>query len=170
MIGRNLVTMGTRGGQKRWRCRTCFNAYKREYMRAKRAAMTDEEREAERAREQAWRKRPEVQERTREYNRTRRPKRPLTEEQKMLKRARSARYRRKRGQVAVDVYLARRRAQSEKKRLEAKPEPPKVPFEVRECWAKAAPGSMIRRLFPTTADLKNAEWDPYNQTIRRRAA
>jgi hypothetical protein len=161
--GKNLLTMGDRNGRKRWRCRTCANAYRKEYMRKKRAAMSAEQREKVLAYHREYHQRPEVRERLREYN-----QRPEVKERK---RRFERTPERRAAKLARDQRRRRLAAETRPKRVVVpKPVKPKIPFEVHQAWSQAKPGSMIRRLFPRPQDLKKAVWDPETQTLRREAA
>ena len=167
--GHNALTRGDRNGRKRWRCRICFNAYKREHMRKKRAAMSEKEREEVRSYYRDYSKRPDVRERQQAYNRRpevmeRKRRYELTPERRAAKKAAQVASRRRNG-----VLPRAERHELQRATRPPKVEKPKIPFEIHQAWSAAKPGSMIRRLFPRPQDLKNAIWDPDTQTLRRAA-
>ncbi len=89
---------------------------------------------------------------------------------------RDRRWRRARGIVPREEYIGSAassknasHAARARQASAARVSPPKIPMEVRLVWTNAKPGSAIRRLFPTTADLARAAWDPHRETLVRAA-
>lgn len=138
-------------GRTRWCCLTC----QRGWAKTHRDNWSEERRE-------------------REKTRSRNRQKNLTPEQRAAKRAADARYRRKRGQTKMDfdrsAFMSKLWAERRASRpAVVKVEKPKIPFEIHQAWSRAKPGSIIRRLFPSPKDLKNAVWDAERQTLRRAA-
>ena len=154
-LDEDTVSYRRRGNGWRWECRECARRHMRDYRERQIATLGIDE----------------VNRRERERHKGR----VRTPEQMAMKRAADERYRRRKGQQPRDDWMNERRERPEWqkasiRRRQAKVERPPIPSEVRAVWRDAKDGSIIKRLFPTANDLRNAEWDPVHRTIKRRVA
>ena len=138
------------------RCMQCRTEASLRHKQEKRQDESYLKREADFRKEWRKRKKAEDPEYFNRYARKQYKKTPRTPEQKAARKAASAEYRRSKGQLTWTEYLQKR---AEEAAARPKRATPKAPWEIRDLWRRAAPGSALRRMFPTPMDLNKASFD-----------
>lgn len=153
----------TRGTTSR-RCIECMREASYRQKRAKRQDAAYRKRESDFRK--AWRKRKlaEDPDYFSGYSRKRYKSLERSPEAKAKRRAAAEAYRRSKGQVPREEYLRKITEQAA-----AKPRVSRaVPWEIRDLWRRSAPGSILRRKFPTPMALNDADFDVLTQLVSNR--